>query len=329
MQRRRSSYRSRWAPYVPVARRRQQAARAVTERLAAGKPLRPVRPARTGRALTTTFWGRSWCENLERYSDFANRLPRGRSYLRNGSVIHLEVEPGKVSALVSGSSIYEVTIGIGELPPGAWRAICRDCTGEVASLVELLQGRLSTAVMARLCLPELGMFPAPAHITMRCSCPDWATMCKHVAAVMYGVGVRLDEEPGLLFVLRRVDHLELVAAGAKGLTVEATGPLDEALADSDLGAMFGIELDAAPAPAKREPAAKPPRAVKKKQASRDPWITAQELRNRLVPQSVVQSWLRKGLLTHSGERGIYVRTAASEALIAEYLAAKAGRRPKE
>jgi uncharacterized Zn finger protein len=58
--------------------------------------------------VARTFWGEAWCENLERYSDFANRLPRGRTYVRNGSVVDLRIAPGAVTALVSGSDLYEV-----------------------------------------------------------------------------------------------------------------------------------------------------------------------------------------------------------------------------
>lgn len=325
MRRRRYSYGSIWAPYVPVAERRREAARLAATRRKDGRALSPVLPAAKGRGMAQTFWGRSWCENLERYSDYSNRLPRGRSYLRNGSVIDLQVVAGKVKALVSGSRIYTVEIGIEKLAAKTWRSLCDDCSSEVASLVELLQGRFSNAVMTRLCGPEVGMFPSPKHITMSCSCPDWATMCKHVAAVMYGIGVRLDEAPGLLFVLRQVDHQQLVAASAEGLAVATNVEQDEALAGADLGEMFGIELEATPAalppqPAKRRAATKA--STPRKEPIRDPWITAQELRERKVPQPVVQAWLRKGLMTHSGERGVYLRTAESEALIEEYLAAR-------
>jgi uncharacterized Zn finger protein len=196
-----------------------------------------------GRKIATTFWGKAWCENLERYSDYSNRLPRGRTYVRNGSVIDLQVAPGTVSALVSGSEIYDVRVDVAVVPKARWRGICRDCTGAIDSVVELLQGRLSTGVMARICEPKAGLFPAPKEISFRCSCPDWAWMCKHVAAVLYGIGARLDERPALLFLLRRVDQQDLIARADTGLRPVGKGAVAEkVLVTDDLSQIFGIEI---------------------------------------------------------------------------------------
>ena len=155
-----------------------------------------------GRAIVKTFWGRAWCENLERYSDFANRLPRGRTYVRNGSVIDLQIAPGEIKALVSGSEIYKVAVKVSPVSKARWQSICTDCAGAVDSLIELLQGRFSKGVMERVCRQKSGLFPSPDEIKLSCSCPDGADMCKHVAAALYGVGARFDEKPRLLFTLR-------------------------------------------------------------------------------------------------------------------------------
>jgi len=179
---------------MTVAMRRRKAERRAADLARkSGRDLVPV--IITGREITKTFWGNAWCENLERYSDFANRLPRGRSYLRNGSVIDLGIEPGRVSALVSGTDLYTVEVAVAPVPRRQWQAICRDAAGAIDSVVELLQGRLSTSVMARLCQAETGLFPTPRQIRLSCTCPDQATMCKHVAAVLYAIGARLDREP--------------------------------------------------------------------------------------------------------------------------------------
>ena len=178
-----------------------QAARYAATLAKKGSKLVPVRV--TGRDIATTFWGKAWCENLESYSDFANRLPRGRTYLRNGSVIDLQVNRGHVTAQVSGSDIYRVEVKIRELTDSVWKIIKRDCAESIHSLLDLLQGRFSQGVMERLTRPRDGLFPQPKEISMRCSCPDSAVLCKHVAAVLYGVGARLDKEPELLFQLRR------------------------------------------------------------------------------------------------------------------------------
>src|SRR5215207_7534107 len=195
-------------PYVPGAQRRAQAAREVAKRTKKGEAVAPVRIE--GRAIASTFWGKAWCTNLEGYSDFANRLPRGRTYVRNGSVVDLKIEKGKIKALVSGSELYEIEIDIAALPKQQWAALKAQCAGKIGTLVELLQGKLSKAVMETVTDRQNGLFPKPKEIKMRCSCPDYAGMCKHIAATMYGVGNRLDSAPELLFKLRCVDHMELI-----------------------------------------------------------------------------------------------------------------------
>ena len=253
-----------WKPYVPVAERRRKAEKAAAKAAKSGVLLAPI--AAYGGKIAKTFWGQAWCDNLERYSDYANRLPRGRTYVRNGSVIDLQVGAGQVRAQVMGSSLYQVEVGVAALPDAQWQAVVADCAGSIDSLVELLQGRLSEAVMTRLCQPGKGLFPAPREITLRCSCPDWADMCKHVAAVLYGVGARLDTQPELLFALRRVDASALVAQARVGLPQAGKPPAKRRLlADTALADVFGLEMaeDAAPAvvapgtaAVKRRPAAK-------------------------------------------------------------------------
>ena len=210
-------------PYVPVGTRRARAARELAKLQKKGRKMSPV--AIAGRKIAGTFWGKAWCDNLERYSDYANRLPRGRTYVRNGSVVDLQVGAGCVTALVSGSTMYDVKVTVGPVGPARWRAICKDCSGAIDSLVELLQGRFSNGVMTRLCEEKTGLFPSPKDILFTCSCPDWASMCKHVAAVLYGIGARLDHEPELLFTLRKVDQQDLIAnAGSRSLEeAEGTG----------------------------------------------------------------------------------------------------------
>ncbi len=231
-------------PYVSVAQRQANARKELEKLKKKGQIITPV--TIQGRTITSTFWGMSWCKNLEAYSDFSNRLPRGRTYVRNGSVVDLQIGPGLVTALVSGSSMYEVKIKIAPTDTGCWKGICTRCAGKIGSLIELLQGKLSSGVMEVMTRQDGGLFPSPGDIEMSCSCPDWAGMCKHVAATLYGVGARLDSQPQILFTLRQVDHLELIAraADAPALTV---GSGEKTLADDALGDVFGIDIDAAPA----------------------------------------------------------------------------------
>ncbi len=236
-----------WAPYVPVAERRAKAKTAAAQLAKkAGRKLQPINIE--GRAIAHSFWGKAWCDNLEAYSDFANRLPRGRTYVRNGSVLDLVIGKGKVEAVVSGSEIYNVSIKIRTLPSKQWEAILDDCSKSIASLLDLIQGRFDKGVMERLTRVGDGLFPQPREIEIKCSCPDYAVLCKHAAAVLYGVGARLDSAPELLFTLRNVDQLELIgkAATADNLDQSLAGDAATALAGNDLGELFGIELDTSP-----------------------------------------------------------------------------------
>ena len=230
-----------WRPYVPVAEKRRQAQRKLAKLRKQGQPVAPV--TIEGRTIAKTFWGKSWCANLERYSDYATRIPRGRTYVRNGSVLDLQIAKGEIVAMVAGSSLYKIKIVIAPVKAAHWKAICRDCAGAIDSVVELLQGRLAKGVMDRVCREGDGLFPSPEEIKLSCSCPDWADMCKHVAAALYGVSARLDEKPQLLFVLRGVDENELLANAGQDLALATSAPgAARLLDDSDVAALFGLEM---------------------------------------------------------------------------------------
>lgn len=310
-----------WAPYVPVAERRRKAEHMLASLKKKGRACEPV--VIEGRAIARTFWGKQWCGHLEAYSDYANRLPRGRTYVRNGSVVDLQIAKGKISALVAGSAVYQVDIDVHALEKKLWEGILKECAGKVASLVELLQGRLSDAVMEVVTRQGSGLFPMPKQISFRCSCPDSAWMCKHVAAVLYGVGARFDRQPELLFLLRHVDPQELIRQAGSAPVVE-TGKHRQ-LEGADLSALFGIELDgtlSTPAvPETASPASRAP-AVKAKPASRRKTaktISASELAARGIPRHMVQSWLDSGVLERSGQRGIYLTTKETSTRINTYL----------
>lgn len=238
-------------PRMSVAQRRAKSDREVANRRKNGDPIQPVRI--DGRKIAQQFWGMAWCSNLESYQDFAYRLDRGRSYVLNGSVIDLRVLSGKVTAVVCGSELYEVTIDIAKLPKANWQELKTKCVGQIGSLIELLRGELSDAVMKQVTDLDHGLFPNPKEIKLRCSCPDWAVLCKHAAAVLYGVGHRLDAAPELLFALRGVDHRELMEQALP--TSKSKGKRSKpAIAAEDLGDIFGI--DVASEAVKKKPAKK-------------------------------------------------------------------------
>src|SRR5271165_1662959 len=230
-------------PYVSAAEKRRRAKKAANALEKRGQKLNPVRV--DGRTIARSFWGKAWCENLESYSDYENRLPRGRTYVRNGSVVDLQIAPGVIKALVSGSALYRITITIKPVKQVAWKALKTDCAGRVGSLMDLLQGKLSAQVMEIITRRETGLFPRPREIGLSCSCPDWAGMCKHVAATLYAVGARLDQNPELLFALRGADHLELVTEATESVTIGVSSSLDGSatLTGANLTEIFGIEIE--------------------------------------------------------------------------------------
>ena len=233
--------------YVSAAERKEKAAKAA-EKLRKKEPeMHPV--VIRGHKLATTWWGKAWNDNLERYSDYENRIGRGRSYVRSGAVLDLRIGPGRIVALVQGSRPYpyRVEIEIKPLPAKVWASIKKTCAGRIESLGELVEGRFPKDLADLFTAKGRGLFPAPEEISFACSCPDWAYMCKHVAAVLYGVGARLDEDPRLFFTLRGVEIEELVAAAVQEKT---QAMLDKAekksrriLTDVDIAAMFGVEVE--------------------------------------------------------------------------------------
>ena len=261
-----------YPPYVPVGARRARALlemRALRER---GVEVQPVELKGKGRAIARSFWGRRWCEHLESFSDYANRLPRGRTYVRNGCVCHLAIEAGGVDALVVGRELYHVVVRVRRLKRPTWKAIKTACAGQIGSVLELLKGRLSDRVMEVVTDRDTGLFPKPGEIELACDCPDWATMCKHAAAALYGVGSRLDKSPELLFRLRGVDEAELIAAD---MALPRDTVTADTLADGDLGSIFGIDIepdDGVPARTPRRRAARKSPKPKRKTPRRAPGV---------------------------------------------------------
>lgn len=250
--------------YVSAAERRAKVEKKLSQLRKKGQEIRPVRV--DGRTIARTFWGKGWCKNLEDYSDYSNRLPRGRTYARNGSILDLQIVEGQIDALISGSRLYEVTIRIDTLPEERWSSIREECAGQIDSLVELLQGQLSDGVMEIVTRAEVGLFPSPREIHLSCSCPDWAVMCKHVAAVLYGVGNRLDHAPEMLFSLRGVDPGAMVEEAIERGVSQRGQARGRVLDVKDLSSVFGVDIDfseqALVAPKRRQRSAKPgqPRA---------------------------------------------------------------------
>ncbi len=238
-------------PYVSVAEKRARARRKLEQLRKKHPDIRPVVIA--GNTLVRTWWGKAWNGNLSKYADYANRIGRGRSYVRHGAVLDLQIKPGQVKALVQGSqgSPYTITIKIKPISEPVWKQIKAACAGQLASLQELLEGRFPKGLAELFTAKGNGLFPSPQEIDFHCSCPDWAYMCKHVAAVLYGIGTRLDEDPGLFFVLRKMKMDDLITQAVRDksarLLQQAKKKTARVIDDADLGAVFGIEMESATA----------------------------------------------------------------------------------
>ena len=290
----------RWKPYVPVARRRAAARRTMSALQKKGVDIQPIEIE--GRAIARTFWGKAWCEQMESFGDYENRLPRGRTYVRNGSVCHLAIKKGHVEAKVSGSEIYNIRVEIETLSTRKWRAIKKRCAGQIGSLLELLRGDLSDQIMEVVTDHKTGLFPRSREITFKCDCPDWARMCKHVAAVLYGIGARLDQDPGLLFRLRGVNHEALIEVDPGLATSGTKAGGTRRLATSDLGDVFGIELeqevDAGVATSSGKARSSRKKATAKKVAKKsvgaEPTATARGKRKRVAKKKAAATTESKG-----------------------------------
>ncbi|WP_139991875.1 SWIM zinc finger family protein [Paenibacillus paridis] len=233
--------------YVPVAEKKRIAERAVEKLKEKGQDISPI--VITGRTITKTWWGKSWCDNLESYSDYSNRIDRGRSYVRHGAVLDLQISEGNVTSLVQGSTSkpYKVEIMIAPLSKMLWDDIVKECAGKINSLQELMGGKFPKGLSELFTMKGKGLFPAPKEIKLACSCPDSAKMCKHVAAALYGVGARLDEDAALFFSLRGVDIDNLIslslAQTSESMLGKSKGRSRRVMEDADISELFGIELD--------------------------------------------------------------------------------------
>ena len=253
--------------YVSVAEKKAKAAKKLKQLKKKMPGIKPV--VIEGTALACTWWGKSWNKNLERYADYSNRIGRGRSYVRHGAVLDLKIDSGKVTALVQGSTAkpYEVVIKISAINKANWKAIKKQCEGRLKSLQDLLAGKFPKALGDIFFIKEKGVFPSPQAISFDCSCPDWASMCKHVAATLYGIGARFDDDPALLFKLRGVNTGELIARAVQDKTerllVKTTKKSAKVIEGADLANMFGLDMDSKPDFAKKKTVVSPAGTTKK------------------------------------------------------------------
>ncbi len=236
-----------FAPYVSVAKKKAKADKKLKQLMKTNPNIKPV--VITGSSIARTWWGKAWNVNLEKYADYSNRIGRGRSYVRHGSVLDLQIRSGEITSLVLGTASrpYSVKIKIENIKKEIWQQIKTFCEGKLDSLQDLLTGNFPKALGEIFSARGVGLFPSPNEIDFSCSCPDGAYMCKHIAATLYGVGARLDEEPGLFFKLRNAQIEDLIKQAISGKTEKllkkAKNKTSRVIADGDLSSVFGIELE--------------------------------------------------------------------------------------
>ncbi len=311
-----------YKPYVSVAQRLANGQKQLQKMRKAGRVIEPLGELSHRSKIAISFWGRAWCEHLESLGDFANRLPRGRTYVRNGSVLHLSIETGKITALVQGSELYEQTIRIDPLSSEKWERIKKRCRGGIGSLIELLQGKVSNDIMGIVTDPADGFFPKPKEIHLDCSCPDWASLCKHLAAILYGVGAKLDQEPELLFKLRGVDHRELIDEDVvtTAITGNSQSGRRRSLDSATLGGVFGIDLDNTADSAGEEPVPENPKAKRPSKSPEAKASTKIHPRTKSNPRTETRSKTRKPFqATPAGVKKLRAALGLSRAEFAEWV----------
>ena len=263
------SYWDYYPRYVSVAEKKAKAAKKLKQLKKKNHNIKPV--VIEGSAIARTWWGKSWNRNLERYADYSNRIGRGRSYVRHGAVLDLQIDSGKVESLVQGtrSKPYSVSIKIKAINKNIWQDIKASCGGKLDSMQKLLAGKFPKALGEIFMAQGKGLFPSPEEIEFSCSCPDWAYMCKHVAATLYGIGARLDEDPGLFFKLRKVRMKDLVTGvvedKTRNLLEKAKKKTKRVIAESDLADVFGIDMEDPAGPIKKS-AEVTKKSIKKKKS---------------------------------------------------------------
>jgi uncharacterized Zn finger protein len=241
-----------FAPYVSKAQKIRQAEKARAALAKKGIILEPV--IINCRDITRTWWGKTWAQNLERYADYSNRIPRGRSYVRTGAVLDLKISQNTITALVSGSCAqpYKINIGIASLNKNAENALMEKSRSSLASMQSLLAGEFPTDLKEEFFKQGTGLFPSPNEIKLNCSCPDWADMCKHVAAALYGTAARLDEKPELFFLLRgiKIDDFvgKMVKQESEKMLKKSKAKTERVLTGNaaDMSSLFGIQMESVP-----------------------------------------------------------------------------------
>ena len=230
--------------YVPVSQKIANAQKALAKLKKKNPDVRPV--VIEGTKIAKTWWGNAWNKNLESYADYSNRIERGRSYVRNGFVLDLQIDSQKVTAIVAGRNVkpYNIAVSIDALSTSKWKKITEICGHSIANIDQLVQGKFPKELDTLFTQKGEGLFPSPKEIKFSCDCPDWASMCKHIAAVLYGIGARFDEDPTLFFKLRNIEIEALIKKSIEekmeNMLKNSGKKTKRVIKNANLGELFGI-----------------------------------------------------------------------------------------
>ncbi len=230
--------------YVPVAKKKADIEKPLEKLKKKNPNIFPV--IIEGKKIANTWWGIAWNKNLESYADYSNRIRRGRYYVKNGMVLDLRISSGYISGLVKGSSSrpYKVEIRIDKLSAEKWDSIFEKCSRKINNMEDLINGKFPKEFEEIFLQKGSGLFPSPREINLDCDCPDWAEMCKHIAAVLYGIGARLDSNPLMFFELRGIDYKELVKKSMdekiSNMLKNAENKSDRIIEDKNILDLFGV-----------------------------------------------------------------------------------------
>ena len=232
-----------FAEYVPVAEKKANALNAIKKLKEKDPNISPVIIEGT---LGKTWWSKSWNKNLESYADYSNRISRGKSYVRQHCVVDLKISKGEIFSKVQGSRIkpYDIEIKIETLTKEAMNHVLMSCQKSIESIEQLVEGKFPKGLETLICDKNEGLFPSPKAIQFSCTCPDYAVMCKHVAATLYGIGVRLEEDPLLFFELRDIDINGLIKKSIEekleNMLKHAGDKSDRTIEDDNIEDLFGF-----------------------------------------------------------------------------------------
>jgi len=231
--------------YVPVAKKKENAQKSIEKLRKKNPNISPV--IIEGKSIVEKWWGKAWNKNLESYADLRNRIGRGRSYVKHGAVLDLQIKKGTIEALVQGSSSrpYSIVIQIDKLDNKKWKSVLEICNHRIDTMETLILGKFPKEFDELFKASKIGLFPSPKEIHFNCSCPDSARVCKHIAAVLYGVGARLDKDPILFFKLRDIDFEELLKKSMESkmqsMLKNADKKSTRIIDDTDAFDLFGLD----------------------------------------------------------------------------------------